>query len=135
MCGCDREASIMRRAWPTRGCCAIGEGEKFFLNIKSKYSTTELCSNSETYKLTRCETRKSHCGDYAKYLGPEAVYCKSTRMHWHHRAQYSHRTAWRHIQECSTPQLTNYFHLKFNPQFVTATVYVVLRGLKFVNQI
>jgi hypothetical protein len=25
---CDREASIMRRSWPTRGCCAIG-------NIKS----------------------------------------------------------------------------------------------------
>jgi hypothetical protein len=23
---CDREASIMRRPWPTRGCCAIGEG-------------------------------------------------------------------------------------------------------------
>jgi hypothetical protein len=21
---CDREASIMRRPWPTRGCCAIG---------------------------------------------------------------------------------------------------------------
>jgi hypothetical protein len=22
---CDREASIMRRPWPTRGCCAIGK--------------------------------------------------------------------------------------------------------------
>ena len=22
---CDREASIMMRPWPTRGCCAIGE--------------------------------------------------------------------------------------------------------------
>jgi hypothetical protein len=22
---CDREASIMRRAWPTRGCCAMGK--------------------------------------------------------------------------------------------------------------
>jgi hypothetical protein len=22
---CDREASIMRRPWPTGGCCAIGE--------------------------------------------------------------------------------------------------------------
>jgi hypothetical protein len=21
---CDREASIMKRPWPTRGCCAIG---------------------------------------------------------------------------------------------------------------
>jgi len=26
---CDREASIMRRPWPTRGSCAmIGEGEE-----------------------------------------------------------------------------------------------------------
>jgi hypothetical protein len=24
---CDREASMMRRAWPTRGCCAMG-GER-----------------------------------------------------------------------------------------------------------
>jgi hypothetical protein len=23
---CDREASIMKRLWPTRGCCAMGEG-------------------------------------------------------------------------------------------------------------
>ena len=23
---CDREASVMRRPWPTRGCCAIGRG-------------------------------------------------------------------------------------------------------------
>jgi hypothetical protein len=22
---CDREASIVRRAWPTRGCCATGK--------------------------------------------------------------------------------------------------------------
>jgi hypothetical protein len=22
---CDREASIMSRPWPTRGCCAMGE--------------------------------------------------------------------------------------------------------------
>jgi hypothetical protein len=22
---CDREASIMRRLWPTRGCCDMGE--------------------------------------------------------------------------------------------------------------
>jgi hypothetical protein len=22
---CDREASIIRRPWPTRGCCVIGE--------------------------------------------------------------------------------------------------------------
>jgi hypothetical protein len=22
---CDREASIMRRPWPTRGCCAMGK--------------------------------------------------------------------------------------------------------------
>jgi hypothetical protein len=22
---CDREASIIRRPWPTRGCCAIGK--------------------------------------------------------------------------------------------------------------
>jgi hypothetical protein len=22
---CDREASVMRRSWPTRGCCAIGK--------------------------------------------------------------------------------------------------------------
>ena len=28
MCGvseCDREASILRRPWPTGGCCAVGE--------------------------------------------------------------------------------------------------------------
>ena len=23
---CDREASIMRRPWPSRGCCAMGGG-------------------------------------------------------------------------------------------------------------
>jgi hypothetical protein len=22
---CDREASIMRRPWPSRGCCAVGK--------------------------------------------------------------------------------------------------------------
>jgi hypothetical protein len=26
VCECDREASIMRRPWPTRGCCAGGGG-------------------------------------------------------------------------------------------------------------
>ena len=25
VCECDREASIMRRPWPTRGFCAMGE--------------------------------------------------------------------------------------------------------------
>jgi len=24
VCKCDREASIMRRPWPTSGCCAMG---------------------------------------------------------------------------------------------------------------
>jgi hypothetical protein len=29
VCGlseCDREASIMMRPWPAKGCCAMGEG-------------------------------------------------------------------------------------------------------------
>jgi hypothetical protein len=28
---CDREASIMRRPWPNRGCCAMGERSSFCL--------------------------------------------------------------------------------------------------------
>jgi hypothetical protein len=27
---CDREALIMRRPWPTRGCCAMGENVYFY---------------------------------------------------------------------------------------------------------
>jgi len=29
---CNREALIMRRPWPTRGCCAMGRGS-IFLHI------------------------------------------------------------------------------------------------------
>jgi len=25
-CVCDREASVTRRPWPTRGCCSMGAG-------------------------------------------------------------------------------------------------------------
>jgi hypothetical protein len=32
MSECDREASIMRRPWPTRGCCAIGGKKEKFLH-------------------------------------------------------------------------------------------------------
>ena len=32
MCECDREASIMRRPWPTRGCCVMEI--YIYLNIK-----------------------------------------------------------------------------------------------------
>ena len=28
---CDREASIMRRPWPARGCCVIKEAEHILL--------------------------------------------------------------------------------------------------------
>jgi hypothetical protein len=28
---CDREASIMRRPWPSRGCCVIGK--KYLLSV------------------------------------------------------------------------------------------------------
>jgi hypothetical protein len=41
----------------------------------------------------------------------------------------------RHIQENGTIQLTNYFHRKLNSNFVTATIFVALRGLRFINQI
>jgi hypothetical protein len=27
--GCDGEASIMRRPWPTMGCCATGEESEY----------------------------------------------------------------------------------------------------------
>jgi hypothetical protein len=36
---CDREASIMRRPWPTRGCCTI---EKKYLATKFLYFTDML---------------------------------------------------------------------------------------------
>ena len=32
---CDREASIIRRPWPTGGCCAIGGGEGIDMNEPS----------------------------------------------------------------------------------------------------
>jgi hypothetical protein len=25
LAGCDCEASVMRRHWPTKGCCAVGK--------------------------------------------------------------------------------------------------------------
>jgi hypothetical protein len=35
---CDREASIMRRYRPTRGCCAMERGRKKFIIGVVKYS-------------------------------------------------------------------------------------------------
>ena len=36
MSECDREASIMRRPWPTRGCC----------DVAKKVAVTECCKKS-----------------------------------------------------------------------------------------
>jgi hypothetical protein len=42
-CGvsCDREASIMRRPWPTRGCCVIGKKTGLLANRE----IFSLCGN------------------------------------------------------------------------------------------
>jgi hypothetical protein len=37
---CDREASIMRKPWPTSGCCAMEKNEKI-----NKQKTFHLSSN------------------------------------------------------------------------------------------
>jgi hypothetical protein len=39
---CDREASIMRRPWPTRGCCATGKvtAGKISISVKKKIPYT-----------------------------------------------------------------------------------------------
>jgi hypothetical protein len=36
---CDREASIMRRPWSTRGCCAIGEEYMLLSHFKTHMNT------------------------------------------------------------------------------------------------
>ena len=44
---CDREASMMGRAWPTGGCCAMGgEGKK--QTNKARKEEEEACSTSVT---------------------------------------------------------------------------------------
>jgi len=47
VCECDCEASMMRRAWPTGGCCAMGgEGKKE--TNKSGGGGEEACSTGVT---------------------------------------------------------------------------------------
>jgi len=38
---CDREALMMRRAWPTRGCCAMGREEE--TNKRTKKNMFHKC--------------------------------------------------------------------------------------------
>jgi hypothetical protein len=40
---CDREASIMRRPWPSRGCCAMGEAENGNWAYNSFLSFVYIC--------------------------------------------------------------------------------------------
>ena len=42
--GCDREASIKRRPWPTSGCCTMEE--KIFLNINSFFRKMKFPTNN-----------------------------------------------------------------------------------------
>jgi hypothetical protein len=37
VCVCDRDASIMRRSWPTGGCCAMGEKKRINCLQLSRY--------------------------------------------------------------------------------------------------
>jgi hypothetical protein len=48
---CDREASIMRRPWPTGGCCAMGKNNK--LSVCSNF--LYLLSLSSSLNLLVCE--------------------------------------------------------------------------------
>jgi hypothetical protein len=38
---CDREATVMRGPWPTRGCCAIGRFENFVYVVQYSRCVTE----------------------------------------------------------------------------------------------
>jgi hypothetical protein len=45
LCGvseCNREASTMRRPWPTRGSCAMGEKLKMFRQLTVRQVLTKL---------------------------------------------------------------------------------------------
>ena len=50
---CDREASIMRRTWPTRGCCTMGKkrstqstNDRFLLGLFSDGDNTEITTKA-----------------------------------------------------------------------------------------
>jgi hypothetical protein len=47
---CDREASVMRRPWPTRGCCAVKKKNKLlFSNCRMQV----YCNIFNIYPSTR----------------------------------------------------------------------------------
>jgi hypothetical protein len=49
MSECDPEASIMRRLWPTRGCCTVGKKCDEILKLKIYWSgrVHYVCRNAE----------------------------------------------------------------------------------------
>ena len=50
---CDREASIVRRPWPTGGCCARGERETPDV-LRSTLRTLSYSRNDTKFLYVRC---------------------------------------------------------------------------------
>ena len=55
----NREASIMRRPWPTRGCCAVGKTNELFIYGDIHYITNSFVKMCRKYRHTSlgCELR------------------------------------------------------------------------------
>ena len=65
MSECEREASAMRRPWPTRGCCAMGGGGKTI-----SYTNTTTGTLIERGHNTLMNLRKTFFTvGYYNYLG------------------------------------------------------------------
>jgi hypothetical protein len=42
---CDREASTLRRPWPTGGCCAVGKNICFYLKVSGHLQVIHYIEN------------------------------------------------------------------------------------------
>jgi hypothetical protein len=61
---CDCEASIMRRPWPTRSCCAIGKlNSRNSLSLKSTVTFTEEIISLKPLSLLLCQGRIIQLGE------------------------------------------------------------------------
>jgi hypothetical protein len=72
---CNREASIMRRPWPTRGCCAMGKKFIFVLCRRRRYFDLENDSELRSdvfaplsqFMLVSVNGRNTDCNTLSTY--------------------------------------------------------------------
>jgi hypothetical protein len=59
---CDRDASIMRRPWPTGGCCAMGKYEDSTIFLANKYAC--CCLSRVLFDFINCVSLSQNASVY-----------------------------------------------------------------------